>query len=293
LQELIAPPRLVFLSNDWEELGSRTELVDTISAITGIDRFLFQHGMLGRYSIAQRMSWASKRETTRVEDKAYCLLGLFSVNMPLLYGEGRRAFIRLQEEIMRQSDDHSIFAWSSDSINETGMLASSPADFLNSGKIIKIDQDRSHPPYSITNKGIQITLPIIDPGSNYSLPFIPSKGINQHGVQGVQFAFTPTATLAILSCQSSISDDSRIAIFLERTSALQPYHRSDHSLGLLSLPTTDIDRNSTVDTVLIRASAPRDERPLWPDAEAEKLIIIKELPSPQHGFQHEIHTTSG
>lgn len=88
-----------------------------ISKITGI-----HEGVLGQdvgqfresldaYSIAQRMSWASKRETTRVEDMAYSLLGIFGVNMPLLYGEGEKAFVRLQEEIIKRSDDQSILAW--------------------------------------------------------------------------------------------------------------------------------------------------------------------------------------
>jgi hypothetical protein len=61
--------------------------------------------------MAQTMSWAAHRKAIRVEDLAYCLMGLFGVNMPILYSEGDRAFIRLQEEIMRISDDDSIFAW--------------------------------------------------------------------------------------------------------------------------------------------------------------------------------------
>jgi hypothetical protein len=60
------------------------------------------------------MSWAARRVTTREEDVAYCLLGLFDVNMPLLYGEGRRSLIRLQEQILRQEEDYSIFAWTAD-----------------------------------------------------------------------------------------------------------------------------------------------------------------------------------
>ena len=56
------------------------------------------------------MSWAAKRETTRPEDIAYCLMGIFNVNMALLYGEGRKAFIRLQEEILKSTDDESLFA---------------------------------------------------------------------------------------------------------------------------------------------------------------------------------------
>ncbi|KAK0750496.1 heterokaryon incompatibility protein-domain-containing protein [Schizothecium vesticola] len=68
--------------------------------------------LLGGYGISSRMSWAARRSTTRAEDIAYCLLGIFDVNMPLLYGEGGvRAFQRLQQEIVRHSPDHSLFAW--------------------------------------------------------------------------------------------------------------------------------------------------------------------------------------
>jgi len=63
-------------------------------------------------SVAQKMFWASNRKTTRKEDMAYCLLGLFDINMPLLYGEGEKAFLRLQEHIAATSTDHSLFAWS-------------------------------------------------------------------------------------------------------------------------------------------------------------------------------------
>ncbi|KAK3685281.1 hypothetical protein B0T22DRAFT_346422, partial [Podospora appendiculata] len=66
---------------------------------------------LQRCSVAQKMSWASRRLTKRIEDGAYSLLGIFGVHMPLLYGEGRRAFFRLQLEIMGVCDDQSIFAF--------------------------------------------------------------------------------------------------------------------------------------------------------------------------------------
>ncbi|KAK3719292.1 hypothetical protein LTR37_004511 [Vermiconidia calcicola] len=64
-----------------------------------------------RDRLSYRMSWASKRTTTRIEDEAYCLLWIFGINMPLLYGEGRKAFQRLQEEIIKLSTDQSVFAW--------------------------------------------------------------------------------------------------------------------------------------------------------------------------------------
>ena len=58
------------------------------------------------------MSWAANRMTTREEDRAYCLMGIFGVKLPTLYGEGMMAFQRLQEEIMRLHDDSTLFAWS-------------------------------------------------------------------------------------------------------------------------------------------------------------------------------------
>jgi hypothetical protein len=108
------------------------------------------------------MSWASQRTTTKVEDIAYCLLGIFDVNMALLYGEGERSFKRLQEEIMTTSDDHSLFAWraeDSDIRTHCGLLATSPAEFRDAGTIIQYrDASPTSIPYSMTNKGLRITL---------------------------------------------------------------------------------------------------------------------------------------
>lgn len=88
------------------------------------------------FSIAVKMSWASNRKTTRAEDMAYCLMGIFDVNMPLLYGEGGpKAFQRLQEEIIKHTDDQSIFHWrdlGADRSAFRGLLARSPADFSES-----------------------------------------------------------------------------------------------------------------------------------------------------------------
>ncbi|KAI0742506.1 heterokaryon incompatibility protein-domain-containing protein [Daedaleopsis nitida] len=112
LQELIAPRVVLFLSESWDVLASKAELAVLIEDITGIPTTVLRlQRPLAYFSIAQRMSWAAKRITTRVEDRAYCLLGIFNINMPTLYGEGRRAFLRLQEEIMKQSPDTTLFAW--------------------------------------------------------------------------------------------------------------------------------------------------------------------------------------
>ena len=99
-------------SGAWTRLGTKTSLSGLLADITRVgENYLLKLEGIDGASIAQRMSWASNRTTTRPEDIAYCLLGLFSVHMPLIYGEGAKAFVRLQEEIMKTSDDHSIFAW--------------------------------------------------------------------------------------------------------------------------------------------------------------------------------------
>ncbi|KAI0814169.1 heterokaryon incompatibility protein-domain-containing protein [Xylaria sp. FL0064] len=147
LQELIAPDNVWFYNKEWSFIGDRFSMAKLLSTITGIDEVVLRHGheperenwddhhyidrtvhydcycdissfdkdilrgVLNTFSVATIMSWAAERKTTREEDLAYCLMGLFDVNMPLLYGEKSKAFRRLQEEIIRRSDDQSILAW--------------------------------------------------------------------------------------------------------------------------------------------------------------------------------------
>jgi len=115
LQELIAPKEVVFFSGTWDFIGSRVTRSAEIQDATGIDPICFETAApvnLAQFSVATRMSWASGRTTTRVEDAAYCLLGIFGVSMPLLYGEGDRAFLRLQDAVLGREPDLSILAWS-------------------------------------------------------------------------------------------------------------------------------------------------------------------------------------
>ena len=185
LQELLAPGKVQFFDKTWAYLGNRDEMAHHISDITGIEaQYLLPAPQLrsiphkrctkavdctghppysrlatsGRWepSVATRMSWASRRETSRTEDMAYCLLGIFHVNMPLLYGEGMKAFTRLQHEIIKQSNDDSIFAWTADQ-EFTGILAKWPSNFANSRYVHEeapIRTDRR--PYAITNQGLEL-----------------------------------------------------------------------------------------------------------------------------------------
>lgn len=110
LQELLAPRYLLFLDSTWHEIGTRSELLEDIAEATRIQtQHLLNHQSC---NVAQKLSWAAHRRTTRIEDEAYCLLGLFGINMPLIYGERHKAFRRLQLEIIKESNDETIFAWS-------------------------------------------------------------------------------------------------------------------------------------------------------------------------------------
>ncbi|POS73599.1 hypothetical protein DHEL01_v208004 [Diaporthe helianthi] len=148
LQELIAPGRLEFFDDHWNFLGEKSDLEGPLSDITRIDETVLKDSSrLSEIPVARRMSWASGRQTAREEDVAYCLLGIFDITMPLLYGEGSKAFLRLQEEIARQSSELSIFAWESGSARTehrrddanasrkenqySGIFSESPADFAN------------------------------------------------------------------------------------------------------------------------------------------------------------------
>lgn len=162
LQELIAPSDLIILSCDWESMGTKSSLRDVIARVTGINPEILTGQVDFRScSLAKRMSWASDRVTTRVEDVAYCLMGMFDVNMPLLYGEGIKAFRRLQEEIIKYSDDESLFAWTSTNAavdSHHGLLAQSPSDFKHSGEIICYVDWEASEPYSVSNKGLRMHL---------------------------------------------------------------------------------------------------------------------------------------
>ena len=112
LQELIAPRFFLFVSQDWQVFGCRADFAELLEEKINIPAAVLRlEASHTQYSISQRMSWFGARETTRPEDEAYCLLGLFDIHLPPLYGEGRNAFRRLQEEIMKQSEDTTLFAW--------------------------------------------------------------------------------------------------------------------------------------------------------------------------------------
>src|SRR5215469_11183009 len=104
LQELLAPSSVEFFSRDCKRLGDKRTLERQVHEITRIAIPALQGASLSQFGVEERFSWAENRQTTRKEDKAYSLLGIFDVYMPLIYGEGRdNAFTRLREEIDKLS----------------------------------------------------------------------------------------------------------------------------------------------------------------------------------------------
>ncbi|KAH5638069.1 hypothetical protein HBI82_224810 [Parastagonospora nodorum] len=216
LQELLAPRHIKFYDSNWSLLGGRgfdervervggsittdrdgnvikrqtfhidkrgysegSELLFAlVSEITKIELKVIEHEQsVERVLVAKRMSWAAHRVTTRKEDLAYCLLGLFDVNMALLYGEGYKAFQRLQVVIMEARHDHSLMAWdyglqaSYAQRYKMGCLAQLPSDFRDCHLLDYSYDNGAAAHYSMTNLGVHITLPVID------LPHMNGKAV--------------------------------------------------------------------------------------------------------------------
>ncbi|RPD57978.1 hypothetical protein L226DRAFT_538926 [Lentinus tigrinus ALCF2SS1-7] len=199
LQELIAPPYVLFLNQAWDIIGSKTDHAHTLEGITKVPAAVLRHERgLEDVSVAARMSWVANRKTTRLEDEAYCLLGIFSINMPTLYGEGRRAFQRLQEEIMKNYPDTTLFAWGTPWVYSTEaswiagqmarnhlhsddsyLLAPAPSAFASSGGIV-------HRMPTVTNT----EKPKHRSSSNLSLVSL-SRSYSQDHIGIPTFAITP------------------------------------------------------------------------------------------------------
>ncbi len=201
LQELIAPKVVTFFDHDWNSLGTRVDLIKDLSRITKIPEDILSHDTKpSTYSIAQRMSWAANRDTSRVEDRAYSLMGLFNINMPMIYGEREKAFLRLQQQIIQQSKDESIFAWDMDFPSPTGTysgpFAPSPSAYAKCSDIVPTQKS---PGFSESNGELSLWP-----------AFCP------HG---------PETYFAALHCTDRAHPDSKKFILIARTPAESEYVR--------------------------------------------------------------------
>jgi hypothetical protein len=239
LQELIAPLDVEFLDQDWNYIAAKTNDSAFLEELTGIPFKRISMNGLGFYSCAQKMSWVASRQTTRVEDIAYCLLGIFDVNMPLIYGEGIKAFQRLQEEIIKKYADHTIFAWSRPPGGvyvpnfEWPIFAPSPQCFLNCSRVRKAMEFSNsssitrwfnsndvrglafNRPFQVTNFGISMLLPVV-PCSILRTPH--PQGLMCRGA---------LCRLAVLRCSDlNKGSEFRIAIWIRPADEENQYKRT-------------------------------------------------------------------
>ena len=207
LQELLAPREVKFISHEWDVIFHKSDGTRLLREITGIPEIILSNHkepVAHETHVSDIFSWAARRTTTRVEDRAYSLLGLMGINMPLLYGEGDGAFRRLQLEIARNLQDLSFLAWGFDgklddlyktnlapqktgSFITGGALAHKLDFFLNSGQeeIEYIHNDLPSTPIQVSNIGISFQSILIQtlnprlyfaelPGTNFWIPMLSS-----------------------------------------------------------------------------------------------------------------------
>ncbi|MDI1493158.1 MAG: hypothetical protein OHK93_004945 [Ramalina farinacea] len=263
LQELLAPQHVRFYSREWLVIGTKHGLAQTIAKITDIDEQILTGSMsIHAASTARKMSWASERATTRIEDMAYCLMGIFDVNMPLLYGEGDKAFIRLQEEIMKTSDDQSLFAWKEpiyDNPNmmehHRGLLAKSPAWFMTTGSVFPYRRWRRNTSFSISNKGISIEVP---------LTFLPTTGLYA----------------AALDCPPSPNQDGFIGIYLTPLSDDDGFARVRiHELSSITSPGEPRTIHVRQDVLQVLR-----QNNMKPNVYPYHVLTVRKLPSIDTGY---------
>ncbi|KAK7983448.1 general amino acid permease (Agp2) [Apiospora arundinis] len=161
LQELLAPHDIMFVDTNWTPIGTKDQWAEGIQIASNIEsRYLKQ---FENCSIAQKLSWAADRDATIPEDRAYSLLGLFGISMPLSYGEGPMAFIRFQHELLRSQDDDSLLSWLNAEeekklYSPPGILAPSVSCFKGAQNVEKPEPGRpKNTMFSMTNRGLQMS----------------------------------------------------------------------------------------------------------------------------------------
>ena len=179
LQDLLGARVIHFFDQDWHLIGDKDELTPKLTEITGIPEDVLANGLPHpddpcRPSTAQIMSWAANRKATIREDRAYALVGIFEVHMPTKYGENENAFRRLQMSIIKEYNDHSIFAWFGKA-RPGSILADDPSYFRGSADVVRLDPCdtfirecpganeciEDHEFFEVTEEGVEIWLPII------------------------------------------------------------------------------------------------------------------------------------
>ena len=192
-------------------------------------------------------------------------MGLFDVNMPMIYGEGKtKAFLRLQEEILKVSSDHSIFAWRDENAtagSRTGLLATSPDMFKNSGGFFSYHEWETVEPFIRTNRGLQITLPLrpVEPG----------------------------VFVAALNCPKPSGSDGFVGIYLQAMSSLDRRREGGSDRRYARIRSDDIvainnisDRGNTTNIVVCNSGAIPPQLMIYPD----HIVQLRHGPDPGLGW---------
>ncbi|KAK4950621.1 hypothetical protein LTR10_010614 [Elasticomyces elasticus] len=176
LQELLAPSRVRFFARDWTVIGDLQQLVRVVYVATSIPEAVLRHETaVSDCAIAQRLFWAFRRSAERREDKTYALLGILGIDMPMQYGEGDRAFLRLQEELIIRSRELTILAWNKvgDRRLSSCLFASCPADFASSGGV-ELAHEVANDADFVNNKGINGDFRLLEEhGSESNVRLLP------------------------------------------------------------------------------------------------------------------------
>jgi hypothetical protein len=246
LQELLAPARMKFYDKSWQDFTAapndkdHTQMLDALCRATGIPKRDLEHFVPATARVQEKMYWASKRRTTKIEDAAYSLMGIFDVSIPVVYGEGHVSFHRLVEEIMRRCDELWVFAWAGPSSGQgnTNAIPRSPRCYSHANftgfppdefdpvSRIELHGDRD---FSLTRRGLRIKLTFVkgkmNPTNGGTFEFVPDDSIFQHVVVHTSWQGTLAGdekwALAILNYKRGIDRNSKeIAIIHPSTTYL-------------------------------------------------------------------------
>lgn len=285
LQELIAPTSLFFFDRRWREIGSKSSLAELLSSITKVHADVLTRVNAGSdklratrasFSVATKMSWAAGRKTTRPEDRAYSLMGIFRVHMPVIYGEGeKKAFFRLQLEIIRTSHDQSIFAWSNpvavDHKEGSWPFALYPDYFAKSGNIEVVPSDQW---VRYSQKFVSSDIPRLDfaatnDGLDISLPLRP-------------LVHESDEFIALLSCRRRASDGEYhfVGIRLRRSVANAERYERIHYHTLEDI----VDTHKKFKIKQIHISYPLLDLPHIPFFSTSTSLFIQNVGVEEHGF---------
>lgn len=259
LQELIAPRTVLFFGCMWNPIGALADMLQRVSNITDIPMDILDNTRpLSDLSIAQRLSWAARRRTSRIEDEAYSLFGILDINLAPIHGEGANAFLRLQEHLISRFTDQSIFAWNpppGEVVDRESLFAPSPRCFVNGSRIRRRRGTAGESAFSLNNKGLEITLPLVRR--------------RLHGDQS-----RPYVTLGLLDCRYEGSSQT-LALIMDQHPYDTQSGKSAHELYISGL---DMVVNGTWQYSRLLVVSAKDLE----DAEPTLVTITKDLQSQKY-----------